>query len=58
MTHTLAYKLMKRIITRGLDDGTLNREDCRNKLDAYLAADRITPDEYEELMALLEDANE
>ncbi len=54
MKHTLAYKLMKRIIDRGDYD----KDDVMNKLDAYLAADRITLDEYNELMALVEGADE
>lgn len=43
----MAYKLCKQLIalgrTAGMDD----------KLDAYLAADRITVEEYEELTRLL-----
>lgn len=54
MKHTLAYKLMKRIIERGDYD----REDVMNKLDAYLAADRITLEEYNELMAIVEGTDE
>ena len=54
MKHTLAYKLMKRIIERGDYD----REDVMNKLDAYLAADRITLEEYNELMAIVEGPDE
>lgn len=54
MNHTLAYKLMKRIIDRGNYD----RADVLNKLDAYLSADRITTEEYNELVALVEGADE
>ncbi|MFR5794121.1 MAG: hypothetical protein ACLUI3_00155 [Christensenellales bacterium] len=46
----MAYKLMKRIITRGDYD----REEMMNKLDAFLAADRITAEQYKELMAMMD----
>ena len=45
----MAYKLMKRIIERGGYD----RDDVLNKLDTFLAADRITTEQYEELIALM-----
>ena len=45
----MAYKLMKRIIERGGYD----REDVQNKLDAFLAAGRLTVAEYQELVAML-----
>lgn len=46
----MAYKLMKRIITRGGYD----RDEMMNKLDAFLAADRITAEQYKELMAMMD----
>lgn len=46
----MAYKLMKRIITRGDYD----REEMMNKLDAFLAADRITAEQYKKLMAMMD----
>lgn len=46
----MAYKLMKRIITRGGYD----RDEVMNKLDAFLAADRITVEQYKELMAMMD----
>lgn len=46
----MAYKLMKRIITRGGYD----RDKVMNKLDAFLAADRITAEQYKELMAMMD----
>lgn len=52
----MAYKLMKRIITRGVADGTLNRAETMDKLDAFLAADRMTAAEYQELVAMMPDA--
>lgn len=45
----MAYKLMKRIIERGDYD----RAETMDKLDAFLAADRITPEEYRELVAMM-----
>lgn len=44
-----AYTLMKRIIERGDYDV----EEIMNKLDAFLAADRITTAEYQELVSML-----
>lgn len=46
----MAYKLMKRIITRGGYD----RDEVMTKLDAFLAADRITAEQYKELMAMMD----
>lgn len=46
----MAYRLMKRIITRGGYD----RDEVMNKLDAFLAADRITAEQYKELMAMMD----
>lgn len=46
----MAYKLMKRIITRGGYD----RDEVMNKLDAFLAADCITAEQYKELMAMMD----
>lgn len=45
----MAYKLMKRIIERGGYD----KADVMDKLDAFLAADRITTEEYKELVAMV-----
>lgn len=45
----MAYRLMKRIIERGGYD----RAATMDKLDAFLAADRITTEEYQELVALM-----
>lgn len=45
----MAYNLMKRIITRGGYD----RDDVMDKLDAFLAADRITTAQYQELVGML-----
>ena len=45
----MAYNLMKRIILRGEYD----KDDVMDKLDAFLAADRITVDQYRELVDLI-----
>lgn len=49
------YKLMKRIIERDKKAGTLDKSAIMDKLDAFLAADRITTAQYEELVALMND---
>lgn len=45
----MTYKLMKRIITKGGYD----RESTMMKLDVFLMADRITPEEYQELVEMM-----
>lgn len=45
----MAYKLMKRIILRGGYDKNV----VMDKLDAFLAADRITTAQYQELVKLM-----
>ena len=52
----MAYNLMKRIITNAKKDGTLpeKRAGIMDKLDAFLAADRLTRAEYEALIALMD----
>ena len=45
----MTYKLMKRIINKGGYD----REATLLKLDVFLMADRITPEEYQELVELM-----
>ena len=51
----MAYNLMKRIINAAKKDGTLaeKKAGIMDKLDAFLASDRISTKEYEELVALL-----
>ncbi len=46
----MAYNLMKRIIQRGGYD----KDEVMDKLDAFLAADRITRAQYEELVAMMD----
>lgn len=45
----MTYKLMKRIIQKGGYD----REATLLKLDIFLMADRITPEEYQELVEMM-----
>lgn len=45
----MTYKLMKRIIEKGGYD----REATLLKLDVFLMADRITPEEYQELVEMM-----
>lgn len=47
--NAMTYKLMKRIITKGGYD----EEKTKQKLDVFLMADRITTEEYQELMELM-----
>ena len=49
----MAYNLMKRIIERDKKAGTLDVEAIMEKLDAFLAADRLTATQYQELVALM-----
>lgn len=51
----MAYNLMRRIIERDKAAGTLDRDAIMDKLDAFLAADRITTAQYQELVALMDD---
>lgn len=53
----MAYNLMKRIIERDKAAGTLDVEAVMEKLDAFLAADRITAVQYQELVALMGDGS-
>ena len=50
---TMTYKLMKRIIENGLKIGNLDVEATMQKLDVFLMADRITVEEYQELVELM-----
>ena len=45
----MAYNLMKRIIERGDYD----KKATMDKLDAFLAADRITAEQYKELSGMV-----
>ncbi len=49
----MAYNLMKRIIERDKNAGTLDKDAVMEKLDAFLAADRLTAKQYQELVALM-----
>ncbi len=51
----MTFKLMKRIIETAKKNGTLEekRADIMNKMDAFYAADRLTREEYEALVALM-----
>jgi hypothetical protein len=45
----MTYSLCKKIIQRG----QYEREDMQNKLDVFLLGDRISQEEYRELMVLM-----
>lgn len=53
----MAYNLMKRIILNAKKDGTLEEKQAgiMDKLDAFLAADRLTADQYRELVGLMDE---
>lgn len=53
--NTMTYKLMKRIIENGIKKGNLDRESALQKLDVFLMADRITVEEYQELVEMMEE---
>jgi hypothetical protein len=50
----MAYNLMKRIIERGGYD----KQTTMDKLDVFLAADRITTAQYKELVELMGGADD
>jgi len=54
----MTYKLMKRVIENGLKKGNLDVEDTMQKLDVFLIANRITIEEYQELVAMIEEGTE
>lgn len=54
----MTYKLMKRLIENGLKKGNLDVEATMQKLDVFLMADRITAEEYQELVELMNGGNE
>ena len=56
----MAYKLMKRLVEAAVKDGTIEekRNDYMEKLDVYLAGNRITVAQYQELAALLGGMND
>ncbi len=47
----MLYKLMKRILERGNYD----KADMQKKLDVYLAFNRITQEQYEELCTFIQE---
>ena len=49
----MTYRLMKRIIENGLRNGNLDVEDTLQKLDVFLMVNRITVEEYQELVELI-----
>lgn len=55
--NTMTYKLMKRVIENGLRKGNLDVEATMQKLDVFLMADRITVEEYQELVELMNGGN-
>ena len=50
---SMTYKLMKRVIEKRHKKGNLDVESTMQKLDVFLMADRITVEEYQELVELM-----
>ena len=46
----MTYARLKKLIT----NGTYNKEDMLNKLDVFLMANRITEEQYQELVGMME----
>lgn len=53
MEKSIAYSLMKRIIERDKEAGKLDKAAIMDKLDAFLASDRISVEEYKELVEMI-----
>lgn len=49
----MAYKAMKSVITNGITNKNLDTTDVKNKLDVFLAGDRITIEQYNELLVMV-----
>lgn len=50
----MTYKLMKRVIAKDIAKGKLDKEATTQKLDVFLMGDRITIEEYNELIEMME----
>lgn len=57
MEHTNTYKMLLKTISKKKAAGLTQAyiEDMKYKLDIFLTGDRITQEEYEELVKLLDD---
>ena len=47
---SMIYKLCKKVIV----SGNYDKEDMQKKLDVYLLCNRITQEQYEELVSMME----
>lgn len=56
----MAYKLMKRVIARARKNGMLEAEkaEIQEKLDVFLAGNRITTAEYQELSGMVREEDD
>ena len=50
----MTYKLMKRVIQKDIKKNKLDVEGTKQKLDVFLMGDRITVEEYNELIEMVE----
>lgn len=57
MEHTTTYKMLLKTITKKKQTGLTQKyiADMQEKLDVFYAGDRLTIEEYEELMKLLDE---
>lgn len=51
----MTYNTCKKVIENQKAKGTLNKQDMLNKLDVFLLAGRLTEEEYNDLVRLMED---
>lgn len=49
----MTYKLCKKVIENSINRGTLDKEDMLVKLDVFLLGNRITKEEYQELVDMV-----
>lgn len=47
------YEMVKKLITQEKTKGTINKETWMKKLDVFVIADRITTEQYQELVELM-----
>lgn len=54
MAYSMAHNLMYRVIDNAKKNGTLDRAEVMNKLDAFLAVGRMSAEEYKKLVAMMD----
>lgn len=51
----MLYKALKKVITEGIKNDNLDIEDIKDKLDIFRLKNRITKEQYLELMGMVEE---